>query len=83
MSNTTIKSTILFLQLQEQLQEEWSRFYNKDCDLSKFKEMLIDYPSNSLVELYKQIPTENEEEWYELIDEEIDEIIDYTNNYMR
>ena len=73
---TTIKSNPLFIKIVEELNEDISRFVDDEDSIESWEETCLDCPSNDLDILLKEIPEEEEGEWYDLICDEISNIGD-------
>lgn len=69
-----IKKSKLFKQIKEELQEDICRFVESVDDIDSWCETCLDCPSNTLSDLITQIPENQWDDWYELIDEEIGKI---------
>ena len=72
----SIKQTKLFKQIKNELSEDIGRFVGDVEDIENWCESCLECPSNTLDNLLKQIPKENEDDWYDLIDEVIENLSD-------
>ena len=70
-----IKKTNLFNQLQAALREDCNRFIEDESDLESWEEYAISCPSDQLDDLMAQIPEEDADLWFELVDQEIQVVV--------
>jgi hypothetical protein len=71
---TTIKTNPLFIKIVEELKEDISRFVEEEDDIESWEDTCLDFPSDNLEKLLGQIP--EDEDWYDLICDEISKIGD-------
>lgn len=76
-TTTQIKRTQLWKDIKDELHEDVSNFCVSDKDeLVSWSETCLDCPSNTLMDLLKKIPQEDNENFYELINDEIEKIVE-------
>ena len=68
----SIINSKLFKEIRDELFEDFHLNVDRIDQIDRWCESWIDYPTDKLVGLLKQIPKDQQGEWYKLIDQEIE-----------
>ena len=70
----SIKDSVLFKQIQEEINEDMYRFVEDIDSVESWMETCIDCPSDDLIPLLKQIPEDEYDKWMDCVMEEVNEV---------
>ena len=80
MSTLEIKNTPLYNKIVAELDEDCNRFTDGAIDeLSNWEEQVLSCPSADMIPLLAEVPEEEADIWFELIDDEIKRVV---HNYI-